>query len=78
MGEIGPKESELRVDAVLVEVAHWAWGSGIMVVVERVKASYATAGLEKESTMHKMRTARRTEQPPFGAQVAFARVATGR
>jgi hypothetical protein len=27
--------------------------------------------------MHKMRTARRVEQPPFGAQVAFARVATG-
>src|SRR5215208_3901661 len=25
----------------------------------------------------KMRTARRKEQPPFGAQVAFARVATG-
>jgi hypothetical protein len=27
--------------------------------------------------MHKMRRARRVEQPPFGAQVAFARVATG-
>jgi hypothetical protein len=31
----------------------------------------------KERTMHKMRRARRVEQPPFGAQVAFARVATG-
>src|SRR5918994_7483018 len=31
----------------------------------------------KERTMTKMRTARRKEQPPFGAQVAFARVATG-
>jgi len=31
----------------------------------------------KEKTMKKMRTARRKEQPPFGAQVAFARVATG-
>jgi hypothetical protein len=31
----------------------------------------------KERTMKKMRTARRVEQPPFGAQVAFARVATG-
>jgi hypothetical protein len=32
----------------------------------------------KERTMHKMRTAaRRVEQPPFGRQVAFARVATG-
>jgi hypothetical protein len=29
------------------EVAHRASGSGIMVVVERVKASYATSGLEK-------------------------------
>ena len=27
--------------------------------------------------MRKRRTARRKEQPPFGAQVAFARVATG-
>jgi hypothetical protein len=27
--------------------------------------------------MHKMRRARRVEQRPFGAQVAFARVATG-
>ena len=27
--------------------------------------------------MKKMHRARRTEQPPFGAQVAFARVATG-
>jgi hypothetical protein len=27
--------------------------------------------------MHKMRRSRRGEQPPFGAQVAFARVATG-
>jgi hypothetical protein len=27
--------------------------------------------------MHKMRRARRVEQPPFGAQVAFARVGTG-
>ena len=31
----------------------------------------------KERTMKKMRTARRKEQPPLGAQVAFARVATG-
>jgi hypothetical protein len=31
----------------------------------------------KERTMKKSRTARRKEQPPFGAQVAFARVATG-
>jgi hypothetical protein len=32
----------------------------------------------KESTMHKMRRARRAQQqPPFGAQVAFARAATG-
>jgi hypothetical protein len=29
------------------EVSHRASGSGIMVVVERVKASYATSGLEK-------------------------------
>jgi hypothetical protein len=29
------------------EVARRASGSGIMVVVERVKASYATSGLEK-------------------------------
>ena len=31
----------------------------------------------KVRTVKKMRTARRKEQPPFGAQVAFARVATG-
>ena len=31
----------------------------------------------KERTVKKMRTARRKEQPPFGAQVAFARGATG-
>jgi hypothetical protein len=31
----------------------------------------------KEKTVHKMRKARRVEQPPFGRQVAFARVATG-
>jgi hypothetical protein len=31
----------------------------------------------KERTMKKRRTARRNEQPPFGAQVAFARVVTG-
>jgi hypothetical protein len=30
------------------EVAHRASGSGIMVVVERVKASYATPRLEKK------------------------------
>jgi hypothetical protein len=30
------------------EVARQASGSGIMVVVERVKASYATAWLEKK------------------------------
>jgi hypothetical protein len=30
-----------------------------------------------ERTVKKMRTARRKEQPPFGVQVAFARVATG-
>ena len=30
------------------EVAHRASGSGIMVVVERVKASYATSWLEKK------------------------------
>jgi hypothetical protein len=59
------------------EVARRASGSGIMVVVERVKASYATLGWRKERTMHKMRRARRSGQPLFGAQVAFARVATG-
>src|SRR5215203_2481703 len=50
-----------------------------MVVVERVKASSTLLlGCRKERTMHKMRRARRrVEQPPFGAQVAFARVATG-
>jgi hypothetical protein len=31
----------------------------------------------KERTVKKMHTARRKEQPPFGVQVAFARVATG-
>jgi hypothetical protein len=31
----------------------------------------------KEWAMHKMRRARRVEQRPFGAQVAFARVVTG-
>jgi len=31
----------------------------------------------KEKTVKKMRRARPKEQPPFGAQVAFARVATG-
>jgi hypothetical protein len=31
----------------------------------------------KEWAMHKMRRAKRVEQPKFGAQVAFARVATG-
>ena len=31
----------------------------------------------KERTMKKMHRARRKEQPPFGAQVAFARVVTG-
>src|SRR5215211_5626046 len=31
----------------------------------------------KERAMHKMRRARQVEQRPFGAQVAFARVATG-
>jgi hypothetical protein len=31
----------------------------------------------KERAMHKMRRARRVEQRPFGAQVAFARVVTG-
>ena len=46
MGEIGLKESELRVDAVLGSCA-LGLGKCIMVVVERVKASYATAGLEK-------------------------------
>jgi hypothetical protein len=30
----------------------------------------------KEWAMHKMRRAKRVEQPKFGAQVAFARVAT--
>jgi hypothetical protein len=33
-------------------------------------------GGRKERAMHKMRRARGKEQPPFGAQVAFARVAT--
>jgi len=37
----------------------------------------ATLGREKGKGMKKMRTARREEQSPFGAQVAFARVATG-
>jgi len=32
---------------------------------------------EREHTIKKMRTATRAEQPSFGAQVAFARVATG-
>jgi hypothetical protein len=60
------------------EVARQASGGGIMVVVERVKVNYATPWLEKKGEdVHKMRTARRVEQPPFGAQVAFARVATG-
>jgi hypothetical protein len=61
------------------EVAHRASGSGIMVVVERVKASSTLllGWRRKERTMHKMRTARRVAQPKFGAQVAFARVATG-
>src|SRR5215213_4094567 len=34
-------------------------------------------GGRKESTMHKMRRARGTEQPPFGAQVAFKRATVG-
>jgi hypothetical protein len=34
-------------------------------------------GVGKERTMKKRRTATRKGQPPFGAQVAFARVATG-
>ena len=38
--------TELRLEEFF-EVAHRASGSGIMVVVERVKASYATSGLEK-------------------------------
>jgi hypothetical protein len=33
--------------------------------------------VRKERTVKKMHRARRKEQPPFGAQVAFARVATG-
>jgi hypothetical protein len=60
------------------EVARRTSGSGIMVVVERVKASSTLLlGWRKERTMHKMRRARRVAQPKFGAQVAFARVATG-
>src|SRR5215213_994986 len=70
--------TELRIDGVLGS-SHWPSGSGIMVVVERVKASSTLLlGWRKERTMHKMRRARRrVEQPKFGAQVAFARVATG-
>jgi hypothetical protein len=33
--------------------------------------------VRKERTMKKTRTTRRRVQPPFGVQVAFARVATG-
>jgi hypothetical protein len=46
-----------------------------MLVVDRVTPAERIGG--KERTMHKMRRARRAEQPPFGAQVAFVRVATG-
>jgi hypothetical protein len=40
-------------------------------------ASVFSTRVRKERTVKKMHRARRKEQPPFGAQVAFARVATG-
>jgi hypothetical protein len=52
----------------LVAVASWLWWNGLPPPREAGKG---------EDEMHKMRRARRAEQPPFGAQVAFARVATG-
>jgi hypothetical protein len=52
-----------------------ACDDGIILVVELVTPAEGSG--RKERTMHKMRRAKRVEQPPFGAQVAFARVATG-
>jgi len=60
----------LKFRVGLREVASW--------LRRRVKASSTLLlGWRKERAMHKMRRARQVEQPPFGAQAAFARVATG-
>jgi hypothetical protein len=61
----------LKLHTGLREVASWLWWKGSK------PATLLLGWRRKESTMHKMRTARRKEQPKFGAQVAFARVATG-
>jgi hypothetical protein len=60
----------LKLRTGLREVASWLWWKGS-------KPATLLLGWRKERTMHKMRRARRVEQPKFGAQVAFARVATG-
>jgi hypothetical protein len=61
----------LKLRTELREVASWLWWKGS-------KPATLLLGWRKERTMHKMRRARRrVEQPKFGAQVAFARVATG-
>jgi hypothetical protein len=57
--------------------SHRASDDGIMLVMERGGPWDFFTRLGKEKAMHKMRRARRVEQHPFGAQVAFARVATG-
>ena len=60
--------------------SHRAAVAGIMLAMgnhrKRVTTHLREAG-RKERTMHKLRRARRQiEQPPFGRQVAFARIAT--
>jgi hypothetical protein len=64
------KWSSKKFDARLREVASCLWWKGLAPRVFSKRVG-------KERTVKKMRTARRKEQPPFGAQVAFARVATG-
>src|SRR5215217_3844781 len=67
---------ELRLYGFL-RSSRWTWPGGIMLVVERIGPWGFSKGVGKESTMKKRRIARRKGRPPFGAQVAFARVATG-
>jgi hypothetical protein len=60
----------LKLRTGLREVASWLWWKGS-------KPATLLLGWRKERTMHKMRRARRVEQPKFGAQVAFKRVSIG-
>jgi hypothetical protein len=57
--------------------SHRASDDSITLVMERGAPGVSSKRIGKERAMHKMRRARRVEQPKFGAQVTFARVATG-